>query len=346
MNATLVLHCRLEKITSDGTLAEWLNDVSCVDDLLRTKNANFQALAKSSREASGRTSTFAEPSCRSYTNNNNTIPASANHTAFPKLTEVEHQLLYNNDGCLKCRHVFITHLSTDCPNNFPEAANYQPLTQLFVDLIKKHVRKPVAGSSNNDDASMSSVPTPMAAVMGMMSNPVAYTAPNLTSVLKGDSFSDESMSIPNPRVTALPIRPPVPASSVLTAPYKDLAPLTVLHLYCKCSVNGAENEFPVVFDALLDHGADTVFISEHFASKLSLKRQKLYQPMSVKMAMPGEGEKQIVNMSKWVKLQLHNPSGGWKSKAIQAIVAPSLCSPVILGLLFLSHNKIVIDHEA
>ena len=36
---------------------------------------------------------------------------------------------------------------------------------------------------------------------------------------------------------------------------------------------------------------------------------------------------------------------GWKSKAIRAVVAPSLCSPVILGLPFLSHNKIVIDHD-
>jgi hypothetical protein len=190
---------------------------------------------------------------------------------------------------------------------------------LFVDLIKKHVRKPVAavaGSSNNDDASTSSVPTPVAAVMGMMSNPVTYTAPNLTSVLKGDSFSDESVSIPNPRVTASPIRPPVPASSVLTAPYEDLAPLTVPHLYWKCSVNGADNDFPAIFDALLDHGADTVFISERFASELSLKRRKLYQPMSVEMVMPGEGEKQIVNMSEWVKLQLRDPSSGWKSKAI------------------------------
>jgi hypothetical protein len=186
----------------------------------------------------------------------------------------------------------------------------------------------------------------MAAVIRMMSNPTAYTAPNLTSVLEGDSFSDESVSIPNPRVTALPILPPVPASSVLTAPSEDLAPLTVPHLYRKCSVNGAENEFPVVFDALLNHGADTVFISECFASELSLKRRKLYKPMSVKMAMPGEGKKQIVDMFKWVKLQLRDPSGRWKSKAICAVIAPSLCSPVILGLLFLSHNKIVVDHEA
>ena len=68
--------------------------------------------------------------------------------------------------------------------------------------------------------------------------------------------------------------------------------------------------------------------------------------MSVEMAMPGEGKKQIVHMSQWVKLQLSDPSGGWKLKAIRAVIAPSLCSPVILGLPFLSHNKIGVDHDA
>jgi hypothetical protein len=68
--------------------------------------------------------------------------------------------------------------------------------------------------------------------------------------------------------------------------------------------------------------------------------------MSVEMAMPGKGKKQIVHMSHWVKLQLYDPSGRWKSKSICAIIAPSLCSPVILGLPFLSHNKIVVDHDA
>ena len=67
--------------------------------------------------------------------------------------------------------------------------------------------------------------------------------------------------------------------------------------------------------------------------------------MSVEMVMLGEGKKQVVHMSQWVKLQLYDPSGSWKSKTIHAIVAPSLCSPVILGLPFLSHNKIIIDHE-
>jgi hypothetical protein len=37
-------------------------------------------------------------------------------------------------------------------------------------------------------------------------------------------------------------------------------------------------------------------------------------------------------------------SGAWTSKAVCTVIAPSLCTPVILGLLFLVHNNIAIDH--
>lgn len=63
------------------------------------------------------------------------------------------------------------------------------------------------------------------------------------------------------------------------------------------------------------------------------------------MPMPNEGEKQVVNMSKWVMLFLYDMSGGWTSKSISTVIAPSLCALVILGLPILLPNKIVIDHE-
>ena len=343
MDAKLALCCCLEKIGSEGTLAEWLDDMSCVDNLFRTERANFDALTKSSRENSRRNNAFAKPS---HHVNTNTNTSSTNCIALPKLTAVEHQLLYDNNGCLKCQCVFVPHRSTDCPNDFPDAVNYKPLTQSFVKLIKKRVKKSVAAvanSSNDDDTSTSSAPAPVAVVMGMMSNPTAYTAANLMSVIEGDSFSDDSVSPLRSESTVQSVPSTTHASSVLTAPHEDMAPLSVPHLYWKCSASGTE--FPVTFEALLDHGADTVFISEHFVSELSLKQQKLYNQMSVEMAMPGEGKKQVIHMSHWVKLQLHDPSGGWKSKSIRAVVALSLCSPVILGLPFLSHNKIVIDHD-
>ena len=62
------------------------------------------------------------------------------------------------------------------------------------------------------------------------------------------------------------------------------------------------------------------------------------------MAMPEEGKKCVVRLNKWVKLSLYDVSGLWTSKTVRTIIAPSLCAPVILGLHFLEHNNIVIDH--
>ena len=45
-------------------------------------------------------------------------------------------------------------------------------------------------------------------------------------------------------------------------------------------------------------------------------------------------------------MQLHDPSNYWSSKPMHTIIASSLCTPMILGLLFLAHNDIVVDAVA
>jgi hypothetical protein len=70
---------------------------------------------------------------------------------------------------------------------------------------------------------------------GMLANPTVYTASNLTCVIEGNSFSDESVSTQFVNCPIPPAATTVPsatdASSVLTAPHEDIAPLTVPHLY-------------------------------------------------------------------------------------------------------------------
>ena len=39
-------------------------------------------------------------------------------------------------------------------------------------------------------------------------------------------------------------------------------------------------------------------------------------------------------------------NNAWSSHPVHALIAPGLCSNIFLGLPFLSHNKIVIDHDA
>ena len=59
--------------------------------------------------------------------------------------------------------------------------------------------------------------------------------------------------------------------------------------------------------------------------------------------MENNGQKINIAFSEHVKLQLHNPSYFWSSKSVHAIIAPSSCAPMILGLPFLVHNNIVVD---
>ena len=64
------------------------------------------------------------------------------------------------------------------------------------------------------------------------------------------------------------------------------------------------------------------------------------------MVMPGESMKWTIVLTEWVKLHLYDPSNFWTSKTVCTIITPSLCTPVILGLPFLTHNTIIVDHMA
>jgi hypothetical protein len=60
---------------------------------------------------------------------------------------------------------------------------------------------------------------------------------------------------------------------------------------------------------------------------------------------PGS-DKVEIELTEWVKLKLHDPSSFYSAWTVHAIIAPALCVPVLLGLPFLVHNHIVIDHKA
>ena len=47
-----------------------------------------------------------------------------------------------------------------------------------------------------------------------------------------------------------------------------------------------------------------------------------------------------------MKLKLYDPSGHYNSKTVHAVISPSLCMPVLLGLPFFKHNGIIVDTNA
>ena len=52
-----------------------------------------------------------------------------------------------------------------------------------------------------------------------------------------------------------------------------------------------------------------------------------------------------VTFHDFVKLSLYDVSGKYRAKPVCAIVASNLCCPVLLGLPFLLHNNLTIDHS-
>ena len=79
---------------------------------------------------------------------------------------------------------------------------------------------------------------------------------------------------------------------------------------------------------------------------LTLQCSEWEYPYYIIMFLQGHltGKTELV-LRDWVKLKFCDPSSFWSSKSVRAIVAPGLCAPVILGLPFLSHNNIIIDHS-
>jgi hypothetical protein len=113
--------------------------------------AEFEAFTKAQRNSSWHTNTLTEPSrCGNTNTANNAGPSTSTRTTLPKLTDNERKLLYNNKGCLKCRHVFVTHKANNCPVHFPNATLYKTVTQATVDHFKQRIKKLAAAITAAD----------------------------------------------------------------------------------------------------------------------------------------------------------------------------------------------------
>lgn len=88
----------------------------------------------------------------------------------------------------------------------------------------------------------------------------------------------------------------------------------------------------VPVDTLLDNGTHLALIRPDFVDDLKLPIHKLSKPLSVTLALQN-----TPTVVKLVVLFLSRP--------VCALVAPGLCAKVFLGLPWLAHNNIVVDHS-
>jgi hypothetical protein len=235
----------------------------------------------------------------------------------------------------------VNHKSRDCPSDFPKGVNYKPLAQADVEHAKHNcTAKPASSSRPVTSVTAVVVSTeppdtvhPVASVMGFSCNLVAYMPVN---VLEGDSSIESSVSLNT-----------VPIIVAISNGLKDHTdPLRVPHLFWHCSTSRSDpSAFPLNFDALIDNGSHAVLIREDVATQLSLHHHKLIKPEVMELTMEGDGKKVQVVLTEWVKLKLYDCSSSWCAKTVCKIIAPRLCSPILLGLPFLTHNCIVINHH-
>jgi hypothetical protein len=81
---------------------------------------------------------------------------------------------------------------------------------------------------------------------------------------------------------------------------------------------------------------------------MGLQPRKLFNPYSVSggFVEEKEGKKNTAYvLNEYCKLHLQSPDSIWKSHVINTIICPDLHTDIILGLDFLSKNKIVVDTE-
>jgi hypothetical protein len=118
----------------------------------------------------------------------------------------------------------------------------------------------------------------------------------------------------------------------------EVAPLHCPHLYWKYLASRKDNEFTIIFDALIDNSFSVVLISKEHVSKLELHHKHLFKPYTAELTKQKNGHKVSIEFSKYVKIKVHNPSYFWSSKPVHMIIASSLCTPMILRLPFLIHT--------
>jgi hypothetical protein len=229
---------------------------------------------------------------RTTTTNNTSVTTST--PSIPKLTAADRTLLNEHEGCYKCRNFYVSHRGAKCPNGFPEASTYKPLTVADA-LAAKKKRKPV--------------------VAAVVAAPEVVAAMGMTSCVIGDGTDSES--------------------------YVQHVP----HIYWDCLVDSPPLESPVAVQALIDCACTTVMIKPEFADSLGLTRVPLHKPMEVTLAMDSGEAERTFKLVESVSIKLYSVDSSWASKTVCAVVAPGLCTSIILGQSFLATNSIVIDFK-
>ena len=93
---------------------------------------------------------------------------------------------------------------------------------------------------------------------------------------------------------------------------------------------------------LIDSGAPVNLIDEASVNRHNLRRCSLHAPIPLTDTFDGKGRK----ATEWCKFTLTTANNAFSSRTIHAIIVPSLCYPLILGVPFLSQSMNVLHPDS
>jgi hypothetical protein len=256
---------------------------------------------------------FANLSCLANTVNNTRNPTNNNNTAssatashLPPLLNAERTLLAANDGCFKCRKPFIYHRTPECTSDYLSITEYKPITKATILTAKPHAPEKLTAAV-----------LPALVMDTAQQLPVAMVMPAMVSCILGSGSDSDEYVI---------VRFHTP------------------HFKRDCYVGGPGASSEELVTVLIDNGSHSVLIRLNIANRLGLMRHKLPVPEEVEMAMAG-GKKETFVFEEWVTLRIISSDQVWSSWICHIIITPRLCVPLLLRGLFLSFNRLVINHK-
>ena len=152
MDTGLELRIRRIALATTVPLREWIETVRVEDEFLAGERKETKEMArKMARKilAEQRTlrgiTNIASGSTRPVGVGGPNNPAAQRPlptAALPKLTPVERMILFDHQGCFKCRQLYVDHKGADCPNGFPAPGSYKPLTTAYAEAVRDNKNKP------------------------------------------------------------------------------------------------------------------------------------------------------------------------------------------------------------
>ncbi|KAJ6483706.1 hypothetical protein DFH09DRAFT_1340216 [Mycena vulgaris] len=114
------------------------------------------------------------------------------------------------------------------------------------------------------------------------------------------------------------------------------------HLVWDFRMEGPMSNLPIQVRGLIDNGSGLVLIHQDVVDRLALRRHPLHEPVPVSAAFTNSDDPPP--LTEWVKFKALSDDLSYETNTVRALIAPDLCTDVILGLPFLKRNSIVVDH--